>query len=271
MEDLDAIRLQLTLHYDGSAFHGWQAQPNVRTVQGVLEETASRLTGGPRVVLGSGRTDSGVHATGQVAALDVPGRWSPVEFRRALNATLPRDVWVAHARRVSGRFHPRYDARARSYLYRVGVGPESSSPFRRPWCWALGAELSRSELERAARCLLGTRSFKAFSKAGQPERGEACTVRTATWSDWELGVEFNITADRYLHHMVRYLVGTMVDVARDRRPPDDVPELFQPGTRLETSPPAPPEGLYLTHVEYPDEVLDFDTTPRFEEGRAAPA
>lgn len=249
-----SIRFQLTLHYDGSGFHGWQFQPELRTVQGELEAALSRLADRPRTVVGSGRTDAGVHATGQVASVDMPERWDAPLLLKALNALLPDDVWVAEVYRAVPDFHPRYDAVARTYEYRVAVSPSARSPFHRRWCWALGEALDVEILARGAEFLPGTHSFRAFAKTGQPERGEFCSVHQAAWDGWELGYRFTVTADRYLHHMVRYLVGTMVEAARGRRSLDDLPALLANTPGLETSPPAPPEGLFLARVEYPEHV-----------------
>lgn len=250
MEPQESLRLQLTVHYDGSGFHGWQFQPDQRTVQGELEAALSRLADSPRAVIGSGRTDTGVHATGQVASVDMPARWTPGDLRRSLNAILPRDIWVEEAHRVRPDFHPRYDALARTYVYRVGTQTEARSPFHHPWCWALCEPVDPVLLDAAAAYLAGGHSFLAFAKAGQPERGDRCTIARAGWDRWELGLRFTITADRYLHHMVRYLVGTMVEIARGRRPLRDLPALLASEPGLETSPPAPPQGLFLAHVEY---------------------
>lgn len=259
MNSGDRVRYQLTLHYDGSGFHGWQVQKEGRTVQGELESALERLTGARRAVIGSGRTDRGVHATGQVASVDVPSRWSGTELRRALNAVLPDEIWVAGIARVGGRFHPRYDAVSRTYTYRLGTAPEAESPFHRLTCWPLSDSIDRSALEEAASSLPGNHSFRSFAKAGQEERGDRCTVQAACWEPWRLGFLFRITADRYLHHMVRYLVGTMVDIARQRRPGGDMVALLEGSAPdLETSPPAPPQGLFLTRVEYPPHVLDPD-------------
>ncbi|HZD05773.1 MAG TPA: tRNA pseudouridine(38-40) synthase TruA [Longimicrobiales bacterium] len=249
-------RLKLTIHYDGTGFHGWQAQAVQRTVQGELEAALERLTGRPGTVVGSGRTDTGVHATGQVASVDLPVRWSPAELRRAMNAVLPGDVWIAAARRVGWRFHPRFHATARTYEYRLGLSERAASPFHRPWCWALREKLDPELLHRAAATLTGERSFRAFAKAGQPRRGHLCRIATARWSPWEgLGLRFTVTADRYLHRMVRYLVGTMLDQARGRRPPSDLEALLEESDpELRTSRPAPPEGLFLVRVEYPPDV-----------------
>jgi len=247
-------RFRLTLHYDGSYLLGWQLQPRGRTVQGELEDVLRRITGERYPVVGAGRTDSGVHATGQVAAVTLPPRWDVPELHRALNALLPWDIWVEEVRQVSMHFHPRYDAVARSYRYQVGLDHDSASPFRRFRCWPLVREVDVSLLQQAAALLLGGHSFKAFAKAGQEHRGDQCVVSDATWVGWEgIGVAFDITANRFLHHMVRYLVGTMVDVGLGRRPLEEMADLLtDPETKLVTSPPAPPEGLFLTKVHYPE-------------------
>lgn len=254
MDASEDDRIRLTVHYDGSAFHGWQVQPDQRTVQGVLETALSRLADRPRTIIGSGRTDTGVHATGQVFSVDMPEPWTPDRLRKSLNAILPDDVWIESARAAAPDFHPRYDALRRTYRYEVGTCPEASSPFHRRWCWPMDDPLERSLLERAAVQLVGERSFLAFSKAGQPERGDRCRVELAEWSETELGLRFTITADRYLHHMVRYLAGTMIDVARGRRPLDDVARLLENEPDVVTSPPAPAEGLFLHRVEYPGDA-----------------
>lgn len=246
------MRIQLVLHYEGSGFHGWQVQPGFRTVQGEIEAVVERLTGSHRTVLGSGRTDAGVHATGQVASVTFPRRWHAAQVRKSLNALLPRDIWVESAREVSSGFHPRYQATARSYSYRVGTIDAAASPFHRPYCWALCETLEPTRLAEAAAALPGRHSFRAFAKAGQPHRGEHCVVEAAEWRPWPgLGYTFSITANRFLHHMVRYLVGTMVDIGLGRREVGELVALLEdPDAEGVTSPPAPPEGLYLERVHY---------------------
>lgn len=253
MESVRVNRLKLILRYDGSAFFGWQIQREERTVQGELEAALKRLTGARRPVEGSGRTDRGVHATGQVAAVSLPEAWGPPKLERALNAVLPNDIWIEGVELADPDFSPRYDAVARTYLYHLGVSEQSRSPFHRPWCWALAREVESTLLSEAAALIPGEHSFKAFAKSGQPERGELCTVQESRWEPWEdLGFSFRMTANRYLHRMVRYLVGTMVDIARGRRPVDDLGRLLADSDDdLKTSPPAPPEGLFLHHVVYP--------------------
>lgn len=255
MDAPESIRFRLTVHYDGSGFHGWQIQPDQRTVQGELEAALGRLANRPTPVMGSGRTDTGVHATGQVAAADLPaGRWTAGRLQTSLNAVLPPDVWIASTVRTRPDFHPRFDARRRSYRYEVGLRPEAASPFHRRWCWPLTDPVERELLDEAAARLPGSHDFVRFAKAGQPERGTRCTVLAATWAETELGLRFSVTADRYLHHMVRYLVGTMIDVGRGRRSASDFARLLGSDPDLVTSPPAPASGLYLHRVEYPDDA-----------------
>ena len=219
-----------------------------------MEAALERLTGARRPVVAAGRTDSGVHSTGQVVAVTLPTRWEADELHRALNATLPGDIWVESARVTDPRFHPRYAANARSYRYQLGLLAPALSPFHRPWCWPLIREVDVDLLHQGAAHVLGEHSFKAFAKVGQEARGDRCTVTQAQWVPWDgLGLSFQITANRFLHHMVRYLMGTMVDIARNRRPLDDLEELLSvPDTKLTTSPPAPPEGLFLSKVHYPE-------------------
>lgn len=249
--------MRLVLHYDGAAFAGWQVQPEERTVQGELEAALRRLTGRPSPTTAAGRTDRGVHATGQVASVIVPARWTATALRRALNAVMPADVWVARAEDVPLTFHARYDAVARGYVYRVGTAPVAESPFLRRWCWHVRDDLDLAALRGAADRLLGTHSFRRFAKAGQPERGEHCTVRVSEWRVREQrGVEYHVIANRFLHHMVRYLVGTMVDIARGRRPVSDMDALLAGAGDTETSPPAPPHGLFLARVFYHEHELE---------------
>jgi tRNA pseudouridine38-40 synthase len=245
-------RIRLTIHYDGRAFHGWQVQPDQRTVQGEIERVLAKLTAAPCPVIGSGRTDRGVHATGQVAAADVPGRWTADSLRRAMNALVPDDVWIAEAAEAPPYFHPRYDATSRSYVYRVGLASEADSPFRAPWCWPLVRPVDLLAMERATERIVGEHSFKSFAKAGQEERGDRCTVTEARWAPWEgVGLEFHVSANRFLHHMVRYLTGTLVDIGLGQRPPEVMEALLAGEPGLETSAPAPAEGLFLTAVTYP--------------------
>ena len=248
-------RIKLTLHYDGSGFHGWQVQPGLRTVQGELDAALSRLADRTIRSMGAGRTDAGVHAVGQVASVAMPGTWTASSLERSLNAILPADIWASEVESVPGSFHALRSASARGYVYRVGTGAAARSPFRHPWCWPVQDPLDRAVLDRSAAVLIGEHSFRGYAKSGQPERGYRCDVKVCRWTDWSGGLELRIVADRFLHHMVRYLVGTMVDAARGRRPEHEVAGLLDESMldTLETSPPAPAEGLFLARVYYDDQ------------------
>lgn len=255
-------RLRLTLQYDGSGFRGWQAQPGVRTVQKEVESALSRLTDRPTRVIAAGRTDTGVHATGQVVSLDVPRKWKPDALERSLNALLPPEIRVTAASGVDPGFHARYSAVARGYVYRVGLEATADSPFRRRWCWPLerveAMRPDRDLLVEGASAVRGERSFTAFAKAGQEERGDRCRVLRSDWSEWGCGLQYTVVADRFLHHMVRYLVGTMIDVALARRPSDDLDALLAGRPGATTSPPAPPAGLFLVRVYYDTNDLNLE-------------
>jgi tRNA pseudouridine38-40 synthase len=248
--------VQLVLHYDGSGFAGWQRQPQQRTVQGVVEEALSRLCNAETRAVGAGRTDAGVHARGQAVGTTVPSRWAAAELRRALNAILPGDVWVATAHEMQPAFHARYSAVARRYSYRVGMTDASQSPFRRRWEWYVGDPLDRAVLDRSASAVVGDHCFRAYAVAGTAPSTDdhRCTVRTARWCDRGDVLEFEIEANRFLHHMVRFLVGTAVDAARGRQHADAVMQLLGASDNSDTSPPAPPHALVLERVEYPAEL-----------------
>lgn len=245
----------LILHYDGGAFAGWQRQKAARTVQGDLEAALERLVGHRTSVVGAGRTDAGVHALGQAAAAAVPERWEPSELVRALNALLPPDVWVSSACRMVPAFNPRRDAVERTYCYRIGLDAGARSPFRRRYEWALTPPLVPALLAASAAELAGEHGFRALSAWGQEKTHYRCHVLEAVWQLREdgTGLEFWITADRFLHRMVRMLVGTMVDIGRGRRPLSDLRRLLKGTDNREASPPAPPHGLFLVGVRYPAE------------------
>ncbi len=251
-------RVKLVLHYEGRNFYGWQSQSNQRTVQDELSGLLGRICGpSSSRITAAGRTDRGVHATGQVASALIPERFEEGELLRALNALAPPDLWIASAERVDLSFHPRYDAVSRTYVYRIGVTAESRSPFQAPWCWPLGHALDRKRMEEATRCLIGRHDFSAFAKSGQPKRGVHCDVMSVEWrySKTDSGIlEFEITADRFLHHMVRYLVGTLVEIGQCQRPVDEVAGLLRGESGLRAAAPAPAEGLFLSRVDYSKDV-----------------
>ena len=248
--------LQLVLHYDGTGFSGWQRQPGRRTVQGVLEEALARLCAGPVAALGSGRTDAGVHARGQAVGVQVPERWTTMSLRRALNAILPHDMWVTEAHTMRDDFHARYSATSRRYSYYIGTDEAAASPFRRATEWALVNPLAREALDAASAMLAGEHCFRAFAVRGTAKAADEhrCHIIHAQWRERSGGLVFEIEANRFLHHMVRFLVGTMVDVATGRRPLADVDALLVATTNEDVSAPAPAHALFLDVVRYPAEL-----------------
>ncbi len=282
------------LHYDGGEFVGWQRQPDGRSVQAEIEGVLERLCGRRIVAHGAGRTDAGVHAVGLGVSFTVPEKWTADSLRRALNALLPRDCWVARLSPMISGFHARKSALGRRYRYEVGTDEGAHSPFRRRTEWALGRPLDQQMLERAARQVTGRHRFQGFAvrKAGLEEEigrsgGSAvrrfedpdtsdqspsariplgpyeCTVRLAEWQPRanHQGFTFHIAADRFLHHMVRFLVGTMVDIGLGRRPLEDMTTLLHASDNQATSPPAPPQGLFFVEAEYPGECFEAAGRP----------
>jgi len=245
--------VQLVLHYDGARFSGWQRQPDQRTVQGVVEQALERLCGGPIPALGSGRTDAGVHARGQAVGVRLPERWDALRVRRALNGILPGDVWVAAAHEMRPEFHARYSATSRRYSYYIGTDDEARSPFRKPHELPIDRTLDRESLDRAAVLVQGDHCFRAFAVHGTaPEHDDhRCNVHAAEWRDRPGGLVFAIEANRFLHHMVRFLVGTMIDIGTGQRPAEDLSALLEAADNRNVSAPAPPHALFLDRVAYP--------------------
>jgi tRNA pseudouridine38-40 synthase len=242
-----------TLQFDGTGFVGWQRQPVGRSVQVEFERVLERIFDRSAVAHAAGRTDAGVHAVGLAVSFSAAANWSATALCRALNALLPKDCWVESVRPMQPGFHARKSAISRRYRYDIGLDDAAASPFRRPFEWPLCRPLNRAALRSAARLLLGAHDFRAFAAKGAPKPHYLCRL---TRAEWELrpdgrGVSFHVEADRFLHHMVRMLVGTMVDVGLERRPPGDIETLLERGDNSDTSPPAPPQGLYFVAATYP--------------------
>lgn len=246
--------LQIVLHYDGQDFAGWQVQPAQRTVQGELESVLSRLCDQPVRVAGAGRTDAGVHARGQVASVEMPEHWTEERLRKAMNSMLPHDIWVARVCAMAPGFHARYSATGRRYSYTVGLDEASRSPFRRRWEYAFSRALDRETLSWCAEQVVGLHCFYGFAVRGTAPAtdGHECDVRICRWRDTATGMVLDIEANRFLHHMVRFLVGTMLDVASGKRQRAELTSLLVATDNDDVSPPAPSEGLCLEHVTYPD-------------------
>ncbi|MFN2370978.1 MAG: tRNA pseudouridine(38-40) synthase TruA [Candidatus Krumholzibacteriia bacterium] len=251
------VRLRIDLAYVGTGFHGWQVQPGLRTVQGELARCAGRLLGRPVMPVGAGRTDAGVHARGQVAHLDVADQGEADRLMRALAGTMPADMLVRGVRPVSPDFNARLAATARLYSYRLLLGRD----LFRPYCWQLDGGLDRAAMERAAAAVMGAHDFTSFCKASSlKDDGNMCRVDVCRfeWPDDSaiLSPVLYVRADRFLHHMVRNLVGTLVEIGQGRRPADGMPAILAARARARAGAMAPPQGLVLEEVAYPERLLD---------------
>jgi len=246
-----------TLHFDGTAFVGWQRQATGRSVQLEFERALARLFQRRTVAHAAGRTDAGVHAQGLGVGFCAPAPWDATALRRALNAVLPRDCWIESVHPMQPGFHARKNAISRRYRYDIGLDAAAASPFRRPFEWALMRPLDLAALDRAAARIRGTHDFRAFAAKGAPKPHYQCRLGIAEWiaRPEERGVSFHVEGDRFLHHMVRMLVGTMVDIGAGRRPVSDMDLLLAREDNQATSPPAPAQGLYFVAATYPPELF----------------
>jgi tRNA pseudouridine38-40 synthase len=271
---------KLTLSYDGTGFRGWQVQPGERTVQGELQAALGRICGEMPLPQGSGRTDAGVHALGQVASFALAAPIPAENLQRALNRTLPPAIRILEARTVPSTFHARHSAVAKTYEYRVFRGV-ICPPFLAPYVYACSWPMDVEALQKSARIFEGPHDFLSFAatdpeltgreldedaepeerplpRAGfQTEPPMAATVRTIFSSGWEARpspedelLVYRVRGSGFLHHMVRNLVGTMLDVGRGRLGVDEIPGILAARDRAASGPTAPARGLFLCSVEY---------------------
>ncbi|TML04480.1 MAG: tRNA pseudouridine(38-40) synthase TruA [Actinobacteria bacterium] len=238
------MRLKLTVQYDGTGFRGWAAQPELRTVEGELRAALAAVFPSHGWLAVAGRTDTGVHALGNVVSVEVEGGPPVARVTEALNAALADDVAVVAAEAAASDFHARHSAKSRSYRYRIWRRREPS-PFEQTRAWWYPRPLDEERLAQAAQLLLGGHDFRAFTPTETQHEIFRRNVLGAEWQRRGDALEFEITADSFLRHMVRTLVGTMVEL-----PPDRIAALLDGRSRSDAGSTAPPWGLYLERVEY---------------------
>lgn len=255
-------RLRLTLAYDGTPWRGWQSLPGGRTVQDEVNAAFQKVSGSTHRVQGSGRTDAGVHALGQVAHADIPStaRLTDEAWATALNACLPPSIRVMQAQIVPGTFHARFDAIGKTYRYRIWR-PRIFTPFENHRAWHIYGPLDASALARSAQLLVGTHNFCRLS-ANRGDQSEvqrrldpASTTRTLTRVQIrDLGdvLEIEVEGEGFLYKMVRLIVGTMIHIARGRETIEWLQDLLTNPEGLQSNQAAPAEGLYLVSVQYPN-------------------
>jgi tRNA pseudouridine38-40 synthase len=263
---------KLTLSYDGTTFRGWQVQPDHPTIQGTLASAIGHVTGEVVLPQGSGRTDAGVHALEQVASFDLVVPIPPDNLLRALNRALPQSIRVLTAEIVSENFHARHSTRSKTYEYRIFERrPQTSSqearkericsPFLAPYVWDCRWPLSLETMQQAAAFIFGTHDFTSFaacdpeitlreSDGTSPTMNPVKTVHASSFERFGDLLTYRVHGSGFLHHMVRNLVGTFVDVGRGALQPDSIPKILAARDRSQAGPTAPAQGLFLVKVDY---------------------
>jgi tRNA pseudouridine38-40 synthase len=242
--------IKLLIEYDGTYYLGWQVQPKGKTIQGVLEEKLGILTGEKIHLVGSGRTDAGAHAFGQVANFKTQNEMEVHTIQRALNSLLPSDILIKAIEETENSFHARRSSKSKVYEYHI-LNSRLRSPFHRAYAWHIPFKLDLKEMEKAVQCLIGIHDFSSFRSVGTPTRTAVREVIRAEWKRGREGlVRFEIEANGFLKQMVRAIVGTLVEVGKGKTTSDEFREIIESKDRKKAGPTAPSHGLFLKEVKY---------------------
>jgi len=241
--------LKLTLAYDGTDFHGWQIQPELRTVQGELKQALQKLFNHALNVTGSGRTDAGVHAHGQVANVETIRTMDTDAVLRGVNALLPDQIRVLSVEEVSPEFHARRSARSKTYEYHLWRNP-IVSPFQCKYVYAFRYPLDEHQMDRGTNFFLGTHDFTSFCATATEIEDRTRTIFEASWSRSETTWIFRISGNGFLQYMVRTIAGTLIQIGQGRLEPEQIVQIFEARDRRLAGPSLPPHGLHLIRVDY---------------------
>jgi tRNA pseudouridine38-40 synthase len=242
--------IKLLIEYDGTNYLGWQVQAKGLTIQGMIEERLKRLTGEGVRLIGSGRTDAGAHAFGQVAHFKVQNRMDVGTIQKAINSLLPPDIVIKKVEEVEENFHARKQARSKVYEYRI-LNQPIRSVFHRGYAWHIVQKLDMEEMKKATQKLVGEHDFSSFRSTGTPTKTAVRKVFRAEWRKGRNGlIRFEIEASGFLKQMVRAIVGTLVEVGRGKLTAEDFVRILQARNRERAGPTAPAHGLFLKEVKY---------------------
>lgn len=241
--------IKLVLEYDGTNYYGWQTQPNLLTIQGTIEEALGKLTKTPTQIIGAGRTDSGVHAEGQVANFRTGAQMPLIAFQKGLNATLPRDIVVCSATEVSADFHARFSATSRRYRYTI-LNREYPSALSRQTSYFCPEEIDVAKINALCQTLIGKSDFSSFQKTGSDRINPVCEIYEAHWWQKDPYVYFEIEADSFLRGMVRAITGTVLKCMKYQDADTQFLRILEAKDRSIAGMSAPAHGLSLISVKY---------------------
>jgi len=241
--------IKLIIEYDGTNYYGWQKQLHQKTIQETIENSIERITGEKVNIYGSGRTDRGVHATGQVANFFTESRIPSEKFKYAINSVLPKDIIISHSEEVDSTFHSRYSAKGKEYKYLI-YNRETPSPILRNYAYYVPYELNFELMQEAAKDFIGTHDFAAFMSSGSSVKDTVRTIYDINLTRNNELIQLRVRGNGFLYNMVRIIVGTLVDIGIGKINSSCIPEILSSRDRQRAGHTAPPQGLYLEKVYY---------------------